>query len=149
MRLARHAAVLLVLLPLAALAAEPRPRTADHEAAQFAPCVGPRRVTCVVDGNTFWYRGDKIRIADINAPEVGEPKCPREADLGGRATGRLVTLLNAGAFTLAPNEDGTGRDRDRYGRLLRTVMRGGDSVGGELVREGLAEPWMGRRGNWC
>ncbi|MGZ3259320.1 MAG: thermonuclease family protein [Croceibacterium sp.] len=41
------------------------------------------------------------------------------------------------------------RDRDRYGRLLRTVTRGGASVGEELVREGLAEQWKGYRGNWC
>ena len=102
-----------------------------------------------MDGDTFWYRGAKIRIADINAPEVSEPKCAREAEFGGRATGRLVALLNAGSFTLAPNGDGTARDRDRYGRLLRTVMRDGRSVGDELVSEGLAEPWHGRRGNWC
>lgn len=122
---------------------------AEIASARFTLCSGPRRVTCVVDGDTFWYRGAKIRIADINAPEVSRPKCAREAALGDRATGRLLALLNQGPFTLAPNNDGTGRDRDRYGRLLRTVMRGGDSLGQELVREGLAERWKGYRGNWC
>jgi endonuclease YncB( thermonuclease family) len=144
---------LLLLLPLAAataLVAQPaRPAAGDRESAAFALCTGAHRVTCVVDGDTFWYRGAKIRIADINAPEVSEPKCAREAALGARATGRLLVLLNRGAFTLAPNDDGTGRDRDRYGRLLRTVTRDGASVGGELVDEGLAERWHGRRGNWC
>jgi endonuclease YncB( thermonuclease family) len=135
---------LLALLPLAAIAAEPT-RPADH----FGPCAGSHRVTCVVDGDTFWYRGAKIRLADINAPEVSEPGCAREADLGHRATERFLVLLNAGPFTLAANGDGTGRDRDRYGRLLRTVTRGGASVGEELVREGLAEQWKGRRGSWC
>ena len=145
-----HTALLLAIVPLAALAAAPEPgSSADHETARFALCAGPHRVTCVVDGDTFWYRGAKIRIADINAPEVSEPNCAREAELGGLASGRLVDLLNAGAFTLSPNGDGTGRNRDRYGRLLRTVIRDGDSVGGELVREGLAERWKGRRGNWC
>jgi endonuclease YncB( thermonuclease family) len=143
-------ALLLAIVPLAAFAATPEQATsADRETARFALCAGPHRVTCVVDGDTFWYRGAKIRIADINAPEVSEPDCAREAELGSRATGRLVAMLNAGPFTLAPNGDGTGRDRDRYGRLLRTVTRDGDSVGGELVREGLAERWKGRRGNWC
>ena len=144
-----RAAPLLALVPLAALAATPHPATADRETARFALCSGPHRVTCVVDGDTFWYRGAKVRLADINAPEVSEPKCAREAALGARATGRLLVLLNRGAFTLAPNDDGTGRDRDRYGRLLRTVTRDGASVGGELVDEGLAERWHGRRGNWC
>jgi len=139
---------LLVLIPFAALAATPRD-TADPEAARFGRCAGSHRVTCVVDGDTFWYRGDKIRIADINAPEVSEPGCAREAELGSEATARLQALLNRGRFTLAANGDGTGRDRDRYGRLLRTVMRDGSSVGEQLVREGLAEEWKGRRGNWC
>ena len=58
---------------------------------------------------------------------------------------RLVALLNAGPFTLEPYV----RDRDRYGRLLRVVVRRGKSVGAELVAEGLAEPWRGQRSSWC
>ena len=142
-------AVLLALAPLAAFAADRPPVTGDHEGARFPLCSGPHRVTCVVDGDTFWYRGEKVRIADINAPEVSEPRCAREAALAERATRRLQALLNQGPFTLAPNDDGTGRDRDRYGRLLRTVTRGGASLGGELVSEGLAERWRGHRGDWC
>ena len=41
------------------------------------------------------------------------------------------------------------RDRDRYGRLLRVVTRRGRSLGQELVTEGLAEGWKGRRSSWC
>jgi len=77
--------------------------------------------------------------------EVSRPACPQEAALAARATGRLLALLNEGTFTLASG----GRDRDRYGRLLRTVTRDGASVGEVLVREGLAEEWKGYRGNWC
>jgi endonuclease YncB( thermonuclease family) len=139
---------LFALLPLAAFADQP-PRTTDREAASFGKCSGAHRVTCVVDGDTFWYLGAKIRLADINAPEVSQPACAREAELGQRATVRLTALLNAGPFTLAPNSDGTGRDRDRYGRLLRTATREGRSLGSELVGEGLAETWKGRRGSWC
>ena len=118
---------------------------ADPEAAQFARCAGPGRVTCVVDGDTIWYRGTKIRLADINAPEVSQPGCATEAALGERATRRLTELLNAGPFTLTR----AGRDVDRYGRLLRTITRQGASLGGTLEGEGLAEHWQGRRGNWC
>lgn len=143
-------AMLLPLVAAAAFAAQPAPLApSDREAARFTLCKGAHRVTCVVDGDTFWYRGDKIRIADINAPEVSKPSCEREAELGNRATGRLLVLLNSGPFTLAPNDDGTGRENDPYGRLLRTVTRGGASLGGELVSEGLAEHWKGYRGNWC
>jgi endonuclease YncB( thermonuclease family) len=122
---------------------------ADRETAHFARCMGPARETCVVDGDTFWLHGEKIRIADINTPETGSPGCDYEARLGAKATDRLIALLNQGAFTIEPNDDGTGRDRDRYGRLLRTVTRGGASVGEVLVREGLAEEWRGYRRDWC
>ena len=120
--------------------------SADAEAAHFSPCTAATRVTCIVDGDTFWYRGAKIRIADINTPETHQPGCPREAALGAAATARLAELLNAGPFTLAPWPE---RYRDRYGRLLRTVTRRGESLGATLVREGLAEEWQGRRGGWC
>ena len=90
---------------------------------------------------------EKIRIADVNAPEVFSPHCRREAELGAQATARLTALLNQGAFTLSPNPE--GRDRDVYGRSLRVLTRGGQSLGAELVGEGLAERWKGYRGNWC
>lgn len=118
---------------------------ADREAAQFARCTGPVRLSCVVDGDTFWYRGARIRIADINAPEVSEPRCLAEARLGARATTRLTELLNAGAFTLQPAD----RERDVYGRQLFTVTRAGESLGARLEAEGLAERWRGYRRDWC
>lgn len=113
--------------------------------ASFSECLGPIRVTCIVDGDTFWLEGTKYRIADINAPEVSEPKCEAEAALGARATRRLLELMNAGGFSLAPVD----RDRDKYGRKLRIVIRGGASIGEQLVDEGLAERWQGYRRNWC
>ena len=114
-------------------------------AASFALCAGTPRTTCVVDGDTFWLHGEKVRIADINAPETHSAGCPAEAARGAQATRRLITLLNAGPFLL---QAGT-RDRDRYGRALRTVTRSGHSLGAQLVAEGLAEPWRGRRSDWC
>lgn len=91
--------------------------------------------------------GEKIRILDINTPEVTRPECAREAELGVEASERLQELLNDGPFTLAriPGED----DRDRYDRLLRTVTREGENLGEVLVQEGLAERWKGYRGSWC
>ena len=114
-------------------------------AATFALCAEGPRTTCVVDGDTFWLNGEKVRIADINAPETHSAGCPAEQALGDRAAWRLIALLNAGPFTLEIE----GRATDRYGRALRVVKRSGRSLGGQLVREGLAEPWRGRRSNWC
>lgn len=114
-------------------------------AAAFALCAPGPRTTCVVDGDTFWLEGEKIRIADINAPETHGAGCASEAARGDSATRRLIALLNAGPFELEAGP----RDRDRYGRLLRTVRRDGRSLGEALVAEGLAERWQGRRGDWC
>lgn len=123
------------------------PAMLDGAQPRFPICGSGRRTDCVVDGDTFWYRGEKIRISDINSPEVSEPGCSREAALGARATRRLRDLLNQGAFSLGL--DPSGRETDRYGRKLRTVNRDGESLGGRLVDEGLAERWKGRRSSWC
>jgi len=100
----------------------------------------------VVDGDTLRYGGTKIRLADIDAPEIFSPKCPSEAARGQRATERLLELMNAGPFQVVRND---GRDEDRYGRKLRVIERAGRSVGAMLVAEGLARPWDGARRSWC
>ncbi|HEX9964309.1 MAG TPA: thermonuclease family protein [Allosphingosinicella sp.] len=100
----------------------------------------------VIDGDTFVLGGGKIRIADIDTPEV-HGRCPNETALAAKATSRLRTLLASGPFELHPLP--SGRDRDRYGRQLRIVTRGGRSIGDVLVAEGLARTWSGRREGWC
>jgi len=98
----------------------------------------------VIDGDTFDYGGDRIRIADIDTPEL-RGRCPTERVQAARATQRLRALLAAGPFELVRS----GRDEDRYGRKLRVVVRGGRSIGDMLVAEGLARTWSGRREPWC
>ncbi len=100
---------------------------------------------CVVDGDTFYYRGDKIRIADIDTPETHDYGCDSELELGNTARVRLQELLNNGAFSLSSID----RDTDRYGRLLRIVERDGQSLGEMLVDEGLARWYDGGRQPWC
>jgi micrococcal nuclease len=126
-------------------ASEVGARAGDVARARFDRCSGPVRVNCVVDGDTFWMDGEKIRIADLNAPEVSSPRCASEARLGARATDALIVQLNAGPFAL----ERIDRDEDRYGRKLRRVTRGGESVGEAMVGAGVAR-WYGegRRG-WC
>jgi micrococcal nuclease len=149
----------LVALPLAAFSAvllfDGPPRAGatvqsaagEQPATRFGLCAGAGALggNCVVDGDTFWFEGEKIRVADINTPETGEPGCVREAELGAAATTRFQALLNEGGFAL----ETVDRDRDQYGRLLRVVTRDGESLGATLVAEGLAEEWRGRRGSWC
>lgn len=99
-----------------------------------------------MDGDTLWLAGAKIRIADIDAPEVTDPKCDYEKQLGDKATFRLLELLNQGSFEVRPYGD---RDTDTYGRDLRVLVRGGQSLGQLLVDEGLARSWTGRGEPWC
>lgn len=121
--------------------------SSDSERASFGLCHSGGGYNCVVDGDTLYYKGTKIRIADIDTPETHDPMCAAEAERGNAATGRLQALVNAGSFTLAPNPD--GRDEDQYGRKLRIITRGGESLGGVLVDEGLARWYAGGRRGWC
>lgn len=127
---------------------EPGPESqgrAEQYDVTFGRCSGPIRTTCVIDGDTIWLEGQKIRIADINTPEVSKPACPAERELGERATSRLTSLLNEGGFSLKLVD----RDEDRFGRKLRVMTRDGESLGATLVAEGLAETWTGSRSSWC
>lgn len=118
---------------------------ARKAAVRFGLCHSGGGRNCVVDGDTFWADGAKIRIADIDTPETHPPRCPAEAELGARATQRLQALLNQGAFELEID----GRGTDRYGRKLRIVTRDGASIGDMLVAEGLARPYGRGRQSWC
>lgn len=112
---------------------------------RFGYCFGRERNNCVVDGDTIWLNGTKIRIADIDTPEISSPQCPSEKALGERAKTRLHGLLNEGAFSLK----GIDRDTDRYGRSLYIITRSGQSLGDALVDEGLARYYQGGRQPWC
>ena len=113
---------------------------------QFDLCSGFNRSNCVVDGDTIHFEGRKIRIADIDTPEKSDPKCDSEYQLAMKATYRLRDLLNQGSFEVASIGS---RDQDQYGRDLRVLSRGGQSLGDVLVSEGLARTWTGSREPWC
>ncbi len=114
----------------------------------FSRCHSGGGRNCVVDGDTIWMDGEKIRLADIDTPETHPARCRYEQQLGDRATARLQSLLNAGPVALAPAAD--GRSHDRYGRRLAVLTRDGQSLGMILVREGLARRYSGGpRDPWC
>ncbi|WP_346033078.1 thermonuclease family protein [Erythrobacter westpacificensis] len=109
----------------------------------FAVCPADGvRITCVHDGDSFIIDRERIRIADIDTPEL-DGQCDYESDLALRARNRLVQLLNAEAFEIRRQGE------DHYGRKLAIVANSRGSVGDQLVREGLARTWSGRRQPWC
>ena len=111
----------------------------------FGYCEYGGGANCVVDGDTFYFGRDKVRIAGIDAPETHPPRCASEARLGTAATHRLRDLLNSGQVTLTSID----RDEDIYGRKLRNVAVGGADVGAALIGEGLARDYAGGRKPWC
>ncbi|MBY3144868.1 thermonuclease family protein [Rhizobium laguerreae] len=126
--------------------ASPVTETGNDTQPAYERCGSGIRDYCIVDGDTFWSHGVKIRIADIDAPEIRQPHCAAEKALGERATVRLMELVNDGPFDILAWRN---QDRDRNGRKLRVLVRGGRSLGDILVSEGLARTWTGRRQPWC
>ena len=45
----------------------------------------------MIDGDTNHYDGMKIRLADIDTPEISSPKCASELELGQEAKHRLLS----------------------------------------------------------
>jgi endonuclease YncB( thermonuclease family) len=113
--------------------------------ASFGYCFAGGGTNCVVDCDTFWIGGAKVRIAGIDAPETHDYRCAAELALGDEASVKLQALLNAGAVTMT----GIGRDRDVYGRLLRNVQVNGADVGDAMVGAGVARVYGGGRRSWC
>ena len=108
-------------------------------------CGSSKRITCVVDGDTLWLRGEKFRLQGFDTPETTTNLCggAREKRLGNQATARLIQLLNNAEVTFRR------KGKDRYGRTLADFYVDGVEVGGMLIAEGLARSWPDGREFWC
>lgn len=105
-------------------------------------CGSAKRVTCLVDGDTLWLQGEKIRIEGLDAPEISQPKCSAERRLGNQARDTLLTLLNSGEISIVRH------GQDRYGRTLADVSVDGVDVARSIIDAGLGREYQGRR-SWC
>ncbi|RDE08449.1 thermonuclease family protein [Pelagibacterium lacus] len=112
---------------------------------QFTMCGSAQRYTCVVDGDTIWWRGQNLRLESYDTPEPYTDICggEREIALAHRASARLLELLNSNQFSV--QTFGT----DRYGRTLATIKVDGVDVGDILIAEGLARRWPNGHEFWC
>src|SRR5690554_1734886 len=68
--------------------------------ASFSTC-GRNRHTCVVDGDTIWWRGKNLRLQSYDTPEPHDGICGGRAEvaLANRASARLLQILNTNPFT--------------------------------------------------
>ena len=104
----------------------------------------------VVDGDTVRVRGvlggDRIRLTGFDAPEVHEPDCAREEELGRFASASLKGMLTGAdriELTLEAGRDVHGRGRGR-------LAVDGRDVGERLAMARLAHlDENGPHGSWC
>ena len=103
-------------------------------------------VARVADGDTLTLRdGRRIRLVQIDAPELGTGECHSRAS-------RTALLVRTPVGSRVTLDADPALDRvDRYGRLLRYVRRGAANVNVELVRAGAAAPYFygGDRGRYA
>jgi endonuclease YncB( thermonuclease family) len=93
------------------------------------------------------HRADeRYRLAGIDAAEIHYAQCEAERRLGVLTKRRLDDLLRSGLVTIHPDPPAK---RDKYRRLLVHLFVNGEDVGCILIREGYAQPWRGRREDWC
>lgn len=121
----------------------PAARYADSTTFYFC---GIRHDNCVIDGDSFLFNGERILIADIDAPETKLAKCDEERSRGAHAKARLRELLNAGRFTVVNAPAGF---LDQEAGKRRLVMRNGKSLGAVLIAEGLVRKRASRPTSWC
>jgi endonuclease YncB( thermonuclease family) len=119
------------------------PAIPQNAKAAFGYCGQGEHINCVGDAGTFWYKGEKIVVADMVSPDIDRARCEDERKIAFAAKSRLLALLNAGPFNM--NAAGASDDRG----APRVVSRDGRSFGARLIDEGLARKPGAAGGAWC
>lgn len=105
-----------------------------------------RKFTCVVDGDTVWQEGVKMRLLEIDTPETFEAQCDREKALGEKAKLRLQALMSKGYRV----DDSGAKDRTSDHRnLVHIILPDARDAGSVLIQEGLAQQWPNKGNRWC
>ena len=107
------------------------------------PAQGALKVVKIYDGDTVTMAdGMKIRLLQIDAPELAENEC-----FAKESKTALVSLL-AKKGTITLKADPESASFDRYGRALRYIFVGKLNVNLEMVKIGAAAPYFyqGERG---
>lgn len=113
-----------------------------------APVPGDCRLSYVYDGDTIAMdcgQGDvTARLQGLNAPETRDARCDAERAAGQRATDRLRALVKGADLRI------TRMGTEKYGRDLIRLWIDGQDAAAILIREGLAEAYLGgHRRDWC
>ncbi|CAN7470270.1 hypothetical protein [Rhizobium sp. LjRoot258] len=130
------------VVPEKAIPVSISPAQAQTGKAAFGYCGQGEHINCVADGGTFWYKGEKIAIADVVSPGIETARCDNEKRLGFAAKLRLLNILNSGSFSMNP------AGQPGKAGAPHVVSRDGLSIGMQMINEGLARK-PGANGAWC
>jgi endonuclease YncB( thermonuclease family) len=108
----------------------------------------PVQSISVIDGDTVRLDGNTYRLVGFDTPERGDKaRCDDERNRAEAATVRLRNLVSGGdarlirvACACRPGQEGT--KNCNFGRLCGSLSIGGRDVGGILISEGLAHPYV-------
>ncbi len=102
------------------------------------------------DGDTCYVtidgQNEKIRLLELDTPEISKPKCDAELELGLKARDFLNDLIK-NAETI---EFKTDYERDYFGRMLSYLIIDGIDISTLLVKKGLGVVYKkGHKMDWC
>ena len=122
------------------------PHSRAHIDPSSRPDFAPGVVDTVSDGDTIHLSdGRRVRLVQIDAPEVAEEECYAK-----EATTALAKLAPLGE-TMTLRHDPVLESRDRFGRVLAYVFKRGTNLNLRLVELGAAAPYFydGGRGRYA
>tara|TARA_E500000331_G_scaffold55793_1_gene49692 strand:+ start:4692 stop:5156 length:465 start_codon:yes stop_codon:yes gene_type:complete len=88
----------------------------------------------VVDGDTIVFKGEKIRFAGIDAPELKQTCMQDDQEVKCGMTAKIMLVKKIGNFTPKCTSEG----KDIYKRTLAECFVNGESLSKFLVRSGYA-----------
>ena len=102
------------------------------------------------DGDTCYVtingQNEKIRLLELDTPEISKPKCDAELELGLKARDFVNDLIK-NAKTI---EFKTDYELDYFGRILSYLIIDGEDVSALLVQNGLGVVYKkGHKMDWC
>ena len=102
------------------------------------------------DGDTCYVTVDgtntKIRLLELDTPEISKPKCEQELEWGLRARDFINNRIE-NAQTI---EFKTNYELDWFGRTLSYLIIDGEDISAELVRNNLGVVYKkGFKVDWC
>ena len=102
------------------------------------------------DGDTCYvtYKGknDKVRLLELDTPEISNPKCEQEYALGIDARNFVNNLISEAVSIKFKTE----YNRDFFGRILSYIIVDGENVSKKMVSNGLGVIYdRSNKKDWC